>query len=152
MISRNPDPEDLKQREQIRRMNRPRANAPAGAVPSPHAMMAAKVVDNSGDCLEVDVQAVSGEPGSESYADTSPKLTRDVVVIGGAPADFAVGDTILIWRRGAYYFTQRAYVGEDTSIGFDDNGQLETKGITNTINLGTVSTLTVTKGLITGFS
>ena len=131
---------------------RRRRISPAGSVPSPHRMMVAEVLDNTGPSLEVDVQAVTGAADEVQFADTSPKLTRDVVVIGGSAADFAVGDRILIFRRGAYYFTTRAFVGDGNSIDFDGNSRLETQGVTGTIDLTAVTSLTVNKGLITDYS
>ena len=79
-------------------------------------------------------------------------MTRDVIVIGGSPEDFEVGDRILIWRRGSYYFTSRAYVGDGASIDFDQDSRLTTQGITDTINLATATSLTVANGLIIDYA
>ena len=152
MSSASNEGERLKRLHADLRAGRPRRTSPAGMVPSPHGILVAEVVDNSGDTLEVDVQAVTGVPDAAQFADTDPKLTRDVPVIGGSPADFDVGDRILIWRRGAYYLTNRAFIGDGTSIDFDQDDRLATQGVTDTIDLTTAISLTVANGLITGYS
>ena len=152
MSSESGKAELLKQLHADLKARRPRRTSPAGNLPSPHRMMVAEVVDNTGDALEVDVQTVTGDVDEPEFADTDPKMTRDVLVIGGLASHFAIGQRILIFRRGAYYFTHRKTVGDESSIDFDAGDRLETQGITTAIDLTTATSITVTKGLITNYS
>jgi hypothetical protein len=135
-----------------RRLLAPRAAGASAAVPSPHQVMVAEVTVNTGPHLQAAVQTVSGDVDGLQYADTDPLMTRDVIVIGGNPGDFAVGQKILIFRRGAYYFTPRAAAGDGVSIDTDQDGRLATQGVTDTIDLATATSITVANGLIVAYS